>query len=86
MEKEKLDKANNINLVINYCKNHIALYEKAREYRIVCLNDEEKTTANTIVLDLKNERIKEAYQLFLDTLLTIEDEKLVELNTQFKEL
>ena len=75
------------------CKDRIQKMESQRNSHGIELleyflpNDERYRTKVLIPLEGKNfEKQNEAYQLFLDSLLTFEDEKLNELEEEFRNL
>lgn len=93
MKRTKLGEANHLVKQIEECKNRIEQYENSRQFECLEIGNaydytESERHRHRIILYIKgkNGAENEAYQLFLDTLLTIEDKKLAELEKKFEEL
>jgi len=94
MKQETLNEATDIQRKIDACKDRIKKYERNRKFECLEMTDGNapseatrnmyKTFVDTNEKDHKVEN--EAYQIFLDALLSIEDEKLGKLEKQFDEL
>jgi hypothetical protein len=88
MEKEIFDTAIKINNDLSRARERIKDYEESRKYGTITLRDYYDNSDRTgFDIDFNGHKEEEeAYQLFLDTLLSIEDKRIEELEKQFKEL
>jgi len=93
MDIETYEDAVNIKLKIDSCKERIKQLENARKFPDVIFTnafaDDLLKEESKIILPLKYkiyDKYDDAFQLFLDSVLSIEDETLHDLEIKFEEL